>query len=192
MSTEVLHKMKTRIIRPWLQTLDDRKFDLLTPSSRDVSIKVIATVLSRIPRFGGHTKEFYSVAQHSVLVANLVHDSMAPYALLHDAHEAYTGFGDVCAPAKQLSPGIKAVERRVQEAIADRFGLCHERFYMEVIRDADVKALATESRDLLGPPPIPWTDLPEPCDFKIRPCGMEEAKALFLKEAERLGLTTRK
>ncbi len=184
--------MKTRTINPWLQTLDNRKFDLLNPDSRDVSLEVIATVLSRIPRFGGHTKEFYSVAQHSVLVANLVSYEMAPYGLLHDAHEVYSGFGDVCSPAKQLAQGIAVVESRIQVAIAEQFGLSCKLFYTDEILDADIKALATEARDLLGRPPKPWIDMPEPCDFQIRPCGIEETRTLFLKEAERCRLINEK
>ncbi|RYF85792.1 MAG: hypothetical protein EOO03_12755, partial [Chitinophagaceae bacterium] len=74
--------------------------DLNNIHSRDININDIATALSRIPRFGGHTCAFYSVAQHSVLVAALAPDYLKKEALLHDAAEAY--LGDVIKPLKHI------------------------------------------------------------------------------------------
>lgn len=61
----------------------------------------IARQLSRICRYAGATPHFYSVARHSLLVAELVPDEPALKlaALVHDAHECWTG--DVLRPAKQ-------------------------------------------------------------------------------------------
>lgn len=58
-----------------------------------VSVKDIADHLSKINRFAGATSEFYSVAQHSVFVSELVEDDggdaeTIKRALFHDAHEA--------------------------------------------------------------------------------------------------------
>jgi len=62
----------------------------------------IARQLSRICRYAGSTPHFYSVARHSLLVAELVpHDpALRLAALVHDAHECWTG--DLCRPAKQV------------------------------------------------------------------------------------------
>lgn len=80
MSSETIH-------RHW----PDRRIDLLHFKPADVDFAHIATALSRIPRFAGGTREPLSVAQHSVKVLDLCSPEAKPYALLHQAHEAYTG-----------------------------------------------------------------------------------------------------
>lgn len=88
----------------WIQTHHARAFDLLAPRAEDVDVADIAHALARINRFNGHTAgEPYSVAHHSMLVADLLASWGAPPAivregLLHDAGEAY--YGDVTAPTK--------------------------------------------------------------------------------------------
>lgn len=87
----------------WIQTWDGKAFDLLDPSAADVDPVTIAVCLSRMVRFNGHTKKPYTIAQHSCIVCDLVQpEGLKLAALLHDAHECYSGFGDVCRPAKGI------------------------------------------------------------------------------------------
>jgi hypothetical protein len=65
--------------------------DLLAPTSDDIRFGEIATRLARIRRFSGGTREAYSVAQHCVRVMDSCSRAAQPYALLHDAHKAFTG-----------------------------------------------------------------------------------------------------
>ena len=68
----------------YIQTLSGKKFNYLTATVDDIDIEDIATALSHICRFAGHLPEFYSVAQHSVLVSQLVPPEFAFEALMPD------------------------------------------------------------------------------------------------------------
>jgi hypothetical protein len=87
----------------WLDTASGRRINLSDPTPESISVDDIAGALSRICRFGGHTREFYSVAQHSVLVANMIayfgHPDLRIVALHHDSHETY--LGDMPTPLKK-------------------------------------------------------------------------------------------
>lgn len=162
--------MQTATESPWLQTRDGKAFDLLHPRAEDVSLDVIATVLSRIPRFGGHTKQPYTVAEHCLHVARCVDPPLKLPAFLHDAHEVYSGFGDVCRPSKELAPIIKQIERMIDQPIAAHFGFDVELFYHPEVKLADNRVLAAEKRDEMGPSPRPWIELPEPIEWDVRDC----------------------
>ena len=71
----------TRDDKTWIQTYTGRAFDLLDPRPEQIDPLDIAHALSQICRFTGHVREFYSVAQHSVLVACIVPEPLALAAL---------------------------------------------------------------------------------------------------------------
>jgi len=84
----------------YIQTLSGKKFSYQFATADDIDIEDIANALSNICRFAGHLPEFYSVAQHSVLVSQIVPPEFAFEALMHDAAEAYCQ--DIPAPLKAL------------------------------------------------------------------------------------------
>lgn len=176
----------------WLQTHDGKKFDFITPDPAVICPRVLATVLSRICRFGGHCEPFYSVAQHSVHVSKLVGNNPAVElaALLHDAHEAYWGFSDVTSPAKRLDPGVQKFltdyAYRIDRVVAARFGFDAVLFDHPRIATADLCALATEQRDLMAPPPAPWIEMPPPDVKQICPVESWEARRRFTERLEEL------
>lgn len=104
-----------------ITTMSGKFFDILKPEEHNFEIEEIATALSNLCRYTGHVNTFYSVAEHSVLVSRIVPERYALAGLLHDASEAY--LGDVSSPLKKLLPEYKAIENRVQQAIATSFGL---------------------------------------------------------------------
>lgn len=181
---------------PWIQTYDGRKFDLVNGKYTDIDPVTIARVLSRKCRFGGHSSVFYSVAQHSVHVSDLIEDrqnvQLRLAALLHDAHEVYSGFGDVVSPAKHLladelhTDWLTDHESWIDKLIAARFGFREQLIGDPRIVHADRVALATEARDVMGPRPWPWMPLPEPDSGRIHPLPMEHAESLFLRRLSEL------
>lgn len=176
---------------PWIQTYDGDALYLLAPQAAHIRISTLAIVLSRICRFGGHTRQFYSVAEHSLRVCEYVRDR-SPHcdlqlaALLHDAHEAYSGFGDVCRPARELAPNIEYVQARLDRVIAAKYGFAVDLLRAPLIRLADATLLATEGRDLMLEQPQPWVDLPAPLAAKIVPLPPHEACWQFDCAARRL------
>jgi len=132
-------------MKPTILTRSGSYFDFTDPENSEICINDIAHALACICRFTGHTKEFYSVAQHSVLMSQIVPDEFALAALLHDAHEAYVG--DVSSPLKQLIPDYKELEKKIESAVLSRFGLPAS--MPDVIKHYDMVMLKTELRDVM-------------------------------------------
>src|SRR4051812_16341267 len=82
-------------------------FDFKDPRNHNYDIKAIAHALSNLCRYTGHSKRFYSVAEHCVLVSRLVDPRFAFEGLMHDASEAFCG--DVASPLKKLLPGYARI-----------------------------------------------------------------------------------
>jgi hypothetical protein len=137
---------------PWMQLKSGLPFFFDEPHPGDIRIDDIAHALSMLCRFGGHCNTFYSVAEHSVLVSQVVPQEFALQGLLHDATEAY--IVDVPRPLKRLLPEYKTYEGKVWRCIADCFALPHE--LDDSVHVADNAVLLRERDVLLGKPPIDW------------------------------------
>jgi len=129
----------------WIQTSSGLPIRLDKPFENRYEITDIAHALSNICRFVGHTREFYSVAQHSVLVSQHVPIPVAMDALLHDAAEAY--LGDLAHPTKQFCPGYIKLEEQFTQAISESFDISYP--IPDVVKTADRRAFTTEVRDLM-------------------------------------------
>ncbi|HEY8593285.1 MAG TPA: hypothetical protein VIL42_10550 [Sphingomicrobium sp.] len=160
----------------WMQMYSGGQFWPLDPRAEEVRIEDIAHALSNICRYGGHCERFYSVAEHSVLVSYAVPPEHALIALLHDATEAYVG--DVVRPLKRLLSGYAAIERRVWEAIASRFGMAVE--LPDCVKVADNAVLLAEQQQIMKPAPADWCIEGEPADCEIDCLAPSDAEAAFL------------
>lgn len=163
----------------WFITASGRKVHALDPQPDRINIHDIAHALSNVCRFGGQCRHFYSVAQHSVLVSEIVPPEDALWGLLHDATEAY--IGDIIRPLKRELPDYKAIERLWECAIAVHFGLPLE--LPPSVKRADHVVLATERRDLM-PPEAQCNWIEDEQGFRalpqrIRPLSPEVARELF-------------
>lgn len=115
--------------------------NLNRPSVDMIDVEDIASALSKICRFGGHSNAFYSVAQHSCLVAALAPEYLCREALLHDAAEAY--LGDVIKPLKNLlGLAYEELEKEFMQVIMQKFGLDASRLLE--IKQYDKQALEIE------------------------------------------------
>lgn len=105
-----------------ITTFSGIEIDLRNPRPENIHIRDIASGLSKICRFGGQCREFYSVAQHSVLVACFAPERLKKKALFHDGSEAY--LGDVVKPLKNiLGEPYGSLEGNFEHVIDEALGI---------------------------------------------------------------------
>jgi uncharacterized protein len=168
---------------PYLQTVSGRWVNPFDPDPDQLDAGDIARALANQCRFGGHCRVFYSVAQHCVIVSELVEqrggdaaDAFA--ALMHDATEAY--LGDMPHPLKHRSPlgaSFKAAEDQLEQAIRDRFGVRPD---VAEIKRVDRALLATERR-AFSAETWHWPELEgvEPLELELTAWTPEQAAQAF-------------
>lgn len=163
----------------WIQTYSGRRFCPTNPNPDAIVIQDIAHSLSMQCRFTGHTKKFYSVAQHSVYVSHICDEKDALWGLLHDASEAY--LTDVPRPLKRSGffEEYLRIEALMQVAICKRFGLPYDE--PPSVKKADTKLLATEARDLMAPLHKDWIQRATPLPFTIEAWDQQKAKDMFME-----------
>lgn len=102
-----------------IRTFSGLEINVFEPTPEMICIEDIAHALSNMPRFAGHTKTFYSVAQHSLHVSRLASNKNKLKALLHDASEAY--LMDMPKPIKIMFPEYNKIENTLMEVIAEKY-----------------------------------------------------------------------
>jgi hypothetical protein len=169
----------------YMVTYTGKEFYPLDPDPADIDIKDIAQALSNCCRFTGHVKNFYSVAQHSVIVSHLCEPENALAGLLHDASEAY--LSDIARPVKYTKQmeGYRKIEHKLEEVIFAKFNLDFP--MTKDVKRADDLALMTEGYYLFNPIPgwvtlrLADAGLTIP-SYKLSTCWLPAiAKAMFMK-----------
>jgi hypothetical protein len=177
------------------------------PRKEQICLEDIGHALAMKCRFTGHTRVHYSVAQHSVLTAQLAQIRKFPLevqkqALLHDASEAY--FPDVASPLKKSlwvadpidvewdkydghnwSP-YKEAENSLQRCIYSAFGV--DLVEHPAVKAFDADVYHREKWSLM--PEVKNFETPKPaCDVPlVYPCSPAAAKYDFMALAKSLGL----
>ncbi len=129
-------------------TMSGATIDPLNPHREDINIEDIAHALSLTCRFSGHTRFFYPVARHCMMVADFLPSPFKLYGLLHDAAEAY--LTDIPRPFKSRIPGYIAIENNLHGAILEALGIPSPSLEIaDAIHIADEKALRIEHQQLI-------------------------------------------
>jgi hypothetical protein len=177
--------------RDWFQTFLGLKVFPLDLKPEEIDIRDIAHSLAMQCRFNGHTRKFYSVAHHSVLVSYYLPHILAREGLMHDATEAY--LHDVVRPIKHHPAMVfyRRAEARAEKAIWKRFGLAPLSVEDEaLVKLVDNRVLMTEKRDLLKSKEINrWSIKAEPYHGIIDPWNPDRSEYEFFRRAFELGLT---
>lgn len=116
----------------YITTFTNRKFYYDDIYNNDICIEDIAWSLSHQCRFAGHYPVFFSIAEHSIYVADMCKQSLIDHeeclvnkiclaALLHDAAEAY--LCDIPSPLKELLPDYKNLYKEVEGLIELKFNI---------------------------------------------------------------------
>ena len=142
---------------PWTLTHTGRKLIYLEPTVDMISIDDIVYSTGNLCRFTGATSQFYSVAQHSVMVCKLVRELLDDAlwenhteaywnqilaGLLHDAAEAY--INDLASPLKVAINGrYKEIENGLLATVFNAFEVPFN--YMNaIVKQADNMAIQIE------------------------------------------------
>ena len=141
--------------------------NVFEPTPEMICIEDIAHALSHQCRFSGHLLKFYSVAQHSIHVAQLVSSDNKFDALMHDASEAY--LLDIPTPIKARLENYKILEANLMKVIADKFGF---KFPFDAeVKKADADMLLEE-----------WHSLMIGDDVSVIALSPKRSKEAFLKQ----------
>lgn len=160
-----------------IRTFTGIYMNVFEPTLEMICIEDVAHALSHQCRFGGHLPDYYSVAQHSIIMSDKMHQSHKLAALLHDASEAY--LLDIPRPIKQGLSNYNEIEDRLMNLIAEKFGFQYP--LHEKVKEVDEYMLQWEwSRIMLGRYIFP----------KIECWSPAYAKERFLTTFELLGGVT--
>jgi len=157
-------------------TFTGKRFDPMSPTLDDINIEDIAHALSMMCRFGGHCLRYYSVAEHSILMAQKATKKNKLWALLHDASEAY--IVDVPRPLKSHLGGYKECEKNIMAVICEKFGLPQD--MPDEVKHLDETILATECNHNMVSVPDNLPFVSNPLNVRLQYWNPTDAEERFL------------
>jgi len=173
-------------------TLTGKMIDLEDFKPEDVDLFEIANALSNQGRYNGQTKLFYSVAEHSVLLAQRakaggMDENIQRALLMHDASEAYVG--DIVYHLKGRFPFFKELENKIIKVIFDKFEIKIDAIEA-IVNSMDRAICIDEMHDLMYKvdPELFKDPAMAPLNVTIKRWKPLEAKEEFMKLAKELRL----
>jgi hypothetical protein len=160
---------------------------------QDFELEEVAWSLAHTFRYGAHTRQLVTVAEHSIVVgrrAEQLQPGAGRHGFVHDFHEGL-GLGDRPAPLGHFmrehdDVAFDLLATRLDDMIFDRWDIVE---YPAIVKQADHEAGAWERANLRGSE----VDVPTLDDHRgtlIVSCMTpSRAYAEFMKEAERWRIT---
>ena len=141
---------------PYVGTWSGKLLHPWDAKPEEICIEDIAHALSMQCRFNGHISVFSSVAEHSVIMSNLVESGLELAALLHDAAEAY--IGDMPHPLKTSGhlDAFVALDESITRVICATFNVEYGQTQDPELKALDRRLCATEAREFFQEIPG-WT-----------------------------------
>ncbi|MBY0394557.1 MAG: hypothetical protein K2Q27_14980 [Novosphingobium sp.] len=190
------------IVGPTILMGDGLYFDFAEPNATGMTVEDYAWGLVSNNRFRGQTRLrnsdgtsgprcLYNVCQHVVLLADQMwrdgHPLEAVYqGLMHESDEV--PWPDFAGPAKPLMhPETRALVKRSGDAIDQWF--CVGTEFKDLVKQYDIRMLATEKRDLMPHAAEKWCSMSgyEPFPFEITPWDADYSVERFLALYEAVG-----
>lgn len=170
----------------FIRTYRRHKFDFDNIKLNVIKVEDIAHSLSHICRYNGHLQDFYSVAQHSVLVSRqseLETNEEQLAGLFHDSGETYVH--DICRPLRKFLKRYTSVYEELQEEVTlhvfKSLGLTYK---MDAVKIVDARMCVTEMKNFFGEYESGSGDQDEETypayNMKITPWKPKIAKTAFL------------
>lgn len=174
---------------PWIETVSGRKFHFLDPDPSEFDAGDVAHALGMQCRFNGHTRRFYSVAEHCVLMTEWARhnrpDSTARELLTvlhHDDAEAY--ISDLPRPVKSCFPDYRAAEGVIDHKAALAFGTLWP--MPAFVKELDSRILRDERDQALSDSGHEWMNTLSPLGVVLQFWNPARARDQWLRYHERL------
>lgn len=169
----------------YIGTYTNKRFHFMNPFEDEVCIEDIAQALSNMCRYSGHVRKFYSVAEHSVILADFVMEKydnadMALTALLHDASEAY--IVDVPRPIKPYLTNYQEIEDGISKVINKVFNISP---MCAIIKELDTNIVCDEAKVLFKSVPD-WVKYYKEVGVTLKLYTPDESREVFMSKFEEL------
>ena len=148
----------------------------------DFDPRIIAQTLSRVCRFWSQTSEFYSVAQHCLVMETLFDDiELKKWAMMHEIFEGLTGM-DIATPIKH-SPEMESYRIAENKALKQAAKIFNLKPPMpKKVKQMDKRLMVTEALRFMNTVNYNWTTIAKPLPLSVigKPMNMKEAETAFL------------